>query len=120
LRPPLRQARRADRRPACGLVPPPRRADLRLPRAPATGAGAPRDAAARVLAHLRDAEAAWSAGDVPAAVEHDRAALRLAREPLLEGDLPAALAGVASELDANLTRAAARTTTEERELVAVG
>ncbi|HZO94066.1 MAG TPA: AAA family ATPase [Candidatus Baltobacteraceae bacterium] len=76
--------------------------------------------ARRVRAHLRDAEAAWSAGDVPAAVEHDRAALRLAREPLLEGDLPAALAGVASELDANLTRAAARTTTEERELVAVG
>ncbi len=75
--------------------------------------------ARRVRAHLRDAEAAWNSGDVTGAVEHDRAALRLAREALLEGDLPPALAGVAAELDANLTRAAARATEEDRDLVAV-
>ncbi len=75
--------------------------------------------ARRVRAHLRDAESAWSSGDVGAAVEHDRAALRLAREALLEGDLPPALAGVAAELDANLTRAAARATEQDRDLVAV-
>jgi len=75
--------------------------------------------ARRVRAHLRDAEAAWGSGDVAGALEHDRAALRLARDPLLEGDLPPALTGVAAELDANLTRAAARAAEQDRDLVAV-
>ena len=65
--------------------------------------------ARRVRAHLRDAEASWSSGDVTAAMEHDRAALKLSRDELLDGDVPAALAGVASEFDESLTRAAART-----------
>jgi hypothetical protein len=66
--------------------------------------------ARRVRAHLRDAETAWATGEADAAMEHDRAALRLAREELLDGDIPAALAGVASELDTALTRASSRTT----------
>ncbi|HZW52968.1 MAG TPA: hypothetical protein VFF00_02975, partial [Candidatus Elarobacter sp.] len=79
--------------------------------------------ARRVRAHLRDAETAWSAGDVLTAMEHDRAALRLSREELLDGDVPPALAGVAAELNAGLTRASSRTTDtdeeERRHLVAV-
>lgn len=79
--------------------------------------------ARRVRAHLRDAETAWSAGDVTTAIEHDRAALRLAREELLDGDVPAALAGVASELDTALTRASSRTDdgeeTEPRQLISL-
>lgn len=65
--------------------------------------------ARRVRAHLRDAEGAWASGDVVTAMEHDRAALRLASETLLEGDLPAALGGVAEDLGGGLARAAART-----------
>jgi len=76
--------------------------------------------ARRVRAHLRDAETAWSGGDVTTALEHDQAALRLAREELLDGDVPAALAGVASELDASLMRASGRASEEdESRLVAV-
>ncbi len=44
--------------------------------------------ARRVRAHLRDAETAWARGDARTAMEHDRAALRLAREELLDGDIP--------------------------------
>ncbi len=69
--------------------------------------------ARRVRAHLRDAEHAWSSGDVITALEHDRAALRLAKDELLDGDIPPPLAGVSAELQANLTRAAARATDEE-------
>ena len=80
--------------------------------------------ARRVRAHLRDAETAWTAGDVITALDHDRAALRLAGEELLDGDVPPALAGVAAELQANLSRAAARASDEEEaitpRLVAVG
>ena len=47
------------------------------------------------------------------ALEHDRAALRLAKDELLDGDIPPPLAGVSAELQANLTRAAARATDEE-------
>lgn len=78
--------------------------------------------ARRVRAHLRDAETAWAAADASIAIEHDRAALRLAREELLDGDVPPALAGVAAELDASLTRASARAAEEAndaRRLVAV-
>ncbi|MDB5072986.1 MAG: regulatory protein LuxR [Candidatus Eremiobacteraeota bacterium] len=78
--------------------------------------------ARRVRAHLRDAETAWASGDVTIAVEHDRAALRLGREELLDGDVPAALAGVALEIDAALSRASTRTAEEadeSRRLVAV-
>jgi hypothetical protein len=71
--------------------------------------------ARRARAHLRDAETAWSAGDVTTATEHDRAALRLAREELLDGDIPAALAGVASELDTSLTRASSRTSDDNED-----
>jgi hypothetical protein len=69
--------------------------------------------ARRVRAHLRDADHAWSSGDVITALEHDRAALRLAKDELLDGDVPPPLAGVSAELQANLTRAAARATDEE-------
>ncbi len=72
--------------------------------------------ARRVRSHLRDAEHAWASGDVVGALEHDRAALRLAGEPLLEGDVPPALSGIAEELGAGLTRAAARVS-DEPELV---
>ncbi|HEX3462896.1 MAG TPA: hypothetical protein VHS78_02415, partial [Candidatus Elarobacter sp.] len=80
--------------------------------------------ARRVRAHLRDAEEAWASGDVTAAMEHDRAALKLSRDELLDGDVPAALAGVASEFDESLTRASARTKAdadddERRHLVAI-
>jgi len=75
--------------------------------------------ARRVRAHLRDAEAAWTAGDVVTAMEHDRAALRLSREELLDGDLPPAIAGIAEELDGGLRRAAGRSA-EEHELIAAG
>jgi hypothetical protein len=78
--------------------------------------------ARRVRAHLRDSETAWTSGDVSIAIEHDRAALRLAREELLDGDVPPALAGVASEIDAALTRASARAADavdDTRHLVAV-
>ena len=64
--------------------------------------------ARRVRSHLRDAEHAWAAGDVAGALDHDRAALRLAGEPLLEGDVPPALSGIADELHDGLARAAAR------------
>jgi hypothetical protein len=74
--------------------------------------------ARRVRAHLRDAETAWAAGDAVTAVEHDRAALKLSREELLDGDLPIALSGLAAELDAGLRRAAGRSA-DEKELVAV-
>jgi hypothetical protein len=74
--------------------------------------------ARRVRAHLRDAEAAWAAGDIVTATEHDRAALKLAREELLDGDLPIALSGLAAELDSGLRRAAGRSA-DEQELVAV-
>ncbi|HEY0613565.1 MAG TPA: hypothetical protein VGC96_02945 [Candidatus Elarobacter sp.] len=82
--------------------------------------------ARRVGAHLRDAETAWSAGDVTAGMEHDRAALKLSRDELLDGDVPAALAVIASELGEALTRAAARTSAgpdegdDRRHLTAVG
>jgi hypothetical protein len=69
--------------------------------------------ARRVRAHLRDAETAWSSGDVITALEHDRAALRLAKQELLDGDIPTPLAGVAAEMQASLTRAAARASDEE-------
>ena len=75
--------------------------------------------ARRVRAHLRDAEAAWNAGDVVTAMEHDRAALRLSREELLDGDLPPAIAGIAEEMDTGLRKAAGRSA-EEHELTAVG
>jgi hypothetical protein len=80
--------------------------------------------ARRVRAHLRDAEAAWANGDVNTGMEHDRAALKLSREELLDGDVPAALGGVAAELDQGLTRASSRTGPdsddgERRHLVAV-
>lgn len=68
--------------------------------------------ARRVRAHLRDAEHAWSRGDLLTALEHDRAALRLAQEPLLEGDVPASLEGVAAEISSGLERAADRATDE--------
>jgi hypothetical protein len=74
--------------------------------------------ARRVRAHLRDAETAWAAGDIVTATEHDRAALKLAREELLDGDLPVALSGLAAELDAGLRRSAGRSA-DDRELVAV-
>ena len=74
--------------------------------------------ARRVRAHLRDADQAWTAGDVAAALEHDRAALRLAQEPLLEGDVPTPLVGVLDELEVGLRHAAARAR-DERELIAV-
>lgn len=64
--------------------------------------------ARRVRSHLRDAEHAWAAGDVAGALDHDRAALRLAGQPLLEGDVPPALSGIADELNDGLARAAAR------------
>ncbi len=73
--------------------------------------------ARRVRSHLRDAEGAWAAGDVIGALDHDRAALRLAGEPLLEGDVPPALAGIADEFNDGLARAAARLG-EGQELIA--
>jgi two-component SAPR family response regulator len=69
--------------------------------------------ARRVRAHLRDAEHAWASGDIITALEHDRAALRLAKDELLDGDIPPPLAGVSAELQANLTRAAGRASDEE-------
>jgi len=69
--------------------------------------------ARRVRAHLRDAEQAWASGDIITALEHDRAALRLAKDDLLDGDIPPPLAGVGAELQASLTRAAARAGDEE-------
>jgi hypothetical protein len=77
--------------------------------------------ARRVRAHLRDAETALTAGDIVGATDHDRAALRLAQEELLDGDVPPALAGLAAELEIALQRASERTTEEEeKELVAAG
>jgi hypothetical protein len=76
--------------------------------------------ARRTRAHLRDAETAWANGDPATALEHDRAALRLADGDLLEGDVPVALSGVASELHAGLARAQSRNAEGERTLVAVG
>jgi hypothetical protein len=77
--------------------------------------------ARRVRAHLRDAETACDAGDVVAAADHDRAALRLAREELLDGDVPVAMSGVADEIASALSRASARVADsgEVRRLVAV-
>ena len=72
--------------------------------------------ARRVRSHLRDAEHAWTAGDMVGALDHDRAALRLAGQPLLEGDVPPALSGIADELNDGLARAAARVS-DEHELV---
>ena len=64
--------------------------------------------AGRVRAHLRDAARAWSDGNIAAGAEHDRAALALASEPLLEGDVPHALQSVAADVAAALQRAASR------------
>ncbi len=64
--------------------------------------------ARRARAHLRDAEVAWEAGDVKTAVEHDRAALKLAKEELLDGDIPPALHQTCVDLNRDLARAAAR------------
>ena len=75
--------------------------------------------ARRVRAHLRDADQAWTAGDVATALEHDRAALRMAEEPFLEGDVPPPLEGVLEELELGLRHAAARAPRDERELHAV-
>jgi AAA domain-containing protein len=77
--------------------------------------------ARRVRAHLRDADTAWSAGDIVSATDHDRAALRLAKEDLLDGDVPPALHGLATELEVALNRASERTTEEEdKQLTAAG
>ncbi len=64
--------------------------------------------ARRARAHLRDAEAAWESGDVSTATEHDRAALKLAKEELLDGDIPAAMHAMSVELNHALSRASAR------------
>jgi DNA-binding SARP family transcriptional activator len=76
--------------------------------------------ARRARAHLRDAEVAWADGDPATALQHDRAALQLASGDLLEGDVPVALSGVASELHSSLARAESRSREGERTLVAVG
>ena len=64
--------------------------------------------ARRARAHLRDADIAWEGGDVKAAVEHDRAALKLAKEELLDGDIPPSLHQTCVDLNRELARAAAR------------
>jgi hypothetical protein len=75
--------------------------------------------ARRARAHLRDAETAWADNDPATALEHDRAAIQLANGDLLEGDVPLALSGVASELAASLARAQSRKAESKRTLVAV-
>ena len=68
--------------------------------------------ARRARAHLHDADAAWEAGDPGTAIEHDRAALKLAREELLDGDIPPALHDVSVQMNRDLARASARSSEE--------